>query len=188
MACGKPVVGIASGAQESIITAAGLSIRLGDPDSLTDRISCLLGEDDIYGKMVRQGYRVAADHALESYWIELGNIVAEASAWLPHREYIEGHTLAPGQVATLAAAPSPADEPMSDSSAKDWRLPAEIEQVKAAASIMFKDYQVRSTLPVFGPLIAWTRSNLTSHLREPYLDPILQNQEMFNWQGTMLLA
>ena len=30
-------------------------------------------------------------------------------------------------------------------------------------------------------MIVWLRRNLTSHLREPYLDPTLRRQERFNW-------
>ena len=42
------------------------------------------------------------------------------------------------------------------------------------------EYQVRSSAPVVGGLIARLRRNLTSHLREPYLDPIVAQQERFN--------
>jgi hypothetical protein len=48
--------------------------------------------------------------------------------------------------------------------------------------VMLRDYVVRSSLPLVGSLIVWIRRNLTSHLREPYLDPILERQVMFNWQ------
>jgi glycosyltransferase involved in cell wall biosynthesis len=46
--------------------------------------------------------------------------------------------------------------------------------------VVLRGYQVRSRQPMVGPLIAWTRRNLTSHLREPYLDPILERQVRFN--------
>jgi O-antigen biosynthesis protein len=42
------------------------------------------------------------------------------------------------------------------------------------------EYAVRSRLPIAGRIIAWTRRHLTSHLKEPYLDPIVQRQETFN--------
>lgn len=48
------------------------------------------------------------------------------------------------------------------------------------ADIMLRDYQVRSRIPVLGGLVAWLRRNLTSHLREPYLDPALERQVAFN--------
>jgi chromosome segregation ATPase len=47
---------------------------------------------------------------------------------------------------------------------------------------MIRPYVVRSKLPIFGPLIAWVRRNLTSHLREPYLDPMVERQVSFNRQ------
>jgi hypothetical protein len=43
-----------------------------------------------------------------------------------------------------------------------------------------REYVVRSGVPLVGPLIAWLRRNLTSHLREPYLDPIVERQVTFN--------
>ncbi len=46
---------------------------------------------------------------------------------------------------------------------------------------MIQPYTVRSGIPVIGPLVAWLRRNLTSHLREPYLDPTLRRQDRFNW-------
>jgi hypothetical protein len=45
---------------------------------------------------------------------------------------------------------------------------------------MLRDYDVRSQVPVIGGLIAWIRRNMTSHLREPYLDPTLERQIAFN--------
>jgi glycosyltransferase involved in cell wall biosynthesis len=55
-----------------------------------------------------------------------------------------------------------------------------LEPLRDLARISRPDYQVRSRLPVIGRLIAWIRTQLTSHLREPYLDPILAQQERFN--------
>ena len=57
---------------------------------------------------------------------------------------------------------------------------AEIDTLRAAAHVSMPDYQVRSGAPVVGKLIAQARRNLTSHLREPYLDPIIARQEQFN--------
>ncbi|MCL7453828.1 MAG: hypothetical protein M8467_12370, partial [Anaerolineae bacterium] len=53
-------------------------------------------------------------------------------------------------------------------------LAARLQVLKLQADIMHHDYEVRSRLPVVGPLVAWVRRNLTSHLREPYLDPTLE--------------
>ncbi len=56
----------------------------------------------------------------------------------------------------------------------------QIDRLRAAAAVAMPDYQVRSTTPVVGKFIAWLRRNLTSHLREPYLDPIIAKQETYN--------
>jgi hypothetical protein len=50
----------------------------------------------------------------------------------------------------------------------------------ASSDVALREYEVRSGLPVVGPLIVWLRRNLTSHLREPYLDPIVERQVKFN--------
>jgi glycosyltransferase involved in cell wall biosynthesis len=57
---------------------------------------------------------------------------------------------------------------------------AQIDALSAAAQVSMPDYQVRSDVPVVGDLVAWARRNLTSHLREPYLDPIIARQEAYN--------
>ena len=59
-------------------------------------------------------------------------------------------------------------------------LAARVEAIERQADIMLRGYRVRSRVPVIGPLIAWVRRNLTSHLREPYLDPTLERQVAVN--------
>jgi hypothetical protein len=53
-------------------------------------------------------------------------------------------------------------------------------EIAGQSDIALRDYQVRSRAPLVGPLIAWVRRNLTSHLREPYLDPTIENQVDLN--------
>lgn len=59
-------------------------------------------------------------------------------------------------------------------------LAARLEFLERQADVMHRDYEVRSRLPLVGPLVVWVRRNLTSHLREPYLDPILERQVRLN--------
>ena len=55
--------------------------------------------------------------------------------------------------------------------------------LRQAALVGMPDYVVRSNAPLgLGRLIAWARRTMTSHLREPYLDPIIARQEQFNRQ------
>jgi hypothetical protein len=62
-----------------------------------------------------------------------------------------------------------------------------LAKLEAGADIMLRDYRVRSKVPVIGPLIAWVRRNLTSHLRGPYIDPIFERQVAFNRAAIDLL-
>ncbi len=60
--------------------------------------------------------------------------------------------------------------------------PQQAEQLLGLTQVGAPEYAVRSNLPVVGRLVAWTRRQMTSHLKEPYLDPIVRRQELFNQQ------
>jgi hypothetical protein len=62
-------------------------------------------------------------------------------------------------------------------------LATRLEAINRQADVMLRGYQVRSRLP----FVAWVRRNLTSHLREPYLDPILERQVRLNRELLALL-
>ena len=66
-------------------------------------------------------------------------------------------------------------------------LAARLAVIERQADIMLRGYRVRSRVPVIGPFIAWVRRNLTSHLREPYLDPILERQVAVNRELVTIL-
>jgi O-antigen biosynthesis protein len=55
-------------------------------------------------------------------------------------------------------------------------------QLRTLGRVGRPDYAVRSDLPVVGRLIGWARRQMTAHLKEPYLDPIVQQQQQFNQQ------
>jgi hypothetical protein len=59
-------------------------------------------------------------------------------------------------------------------------LAARLEVAERQADVMKREYRVHSKAPLIGPLVAWLRRNLTSHLREPYLDPTLERQVALN--------
>lgn len=48
------------------------------------------------------------------------------------------------------------------------------------AAIGLPQHRVESRARLIGPIIAWLRRNLTSHLKEPYVDVIVQQQALFN--------
>lgn len=58
--------------------------------------------------------------------------------------------------------------------------PQVVQQLRQLTRVSMPDYMVQSGVPLVGRFIAWARRNLTSHLKEPYLDPIIGRQEQFN--------
>jgi hypothetical protein len=72
------------------------------------------------------------------------------------------------------------EDPEARATTRHAAFPALGTLARSQADIMQRDYVVRSRVPVVGGLIAWVRRNLTSHLREPYLDPTLERQVALN--------
>lgn len=141
--------------------------------------------------LVEQGYTALPVHVLPvdgqttpaEYEILWAEAVAAATAWLPNPPYPYG------RLAALEKTRSPLEDvraaPAETASGTDLDLTlllADIEALSASAATMQRDYVVRSRLPLVGPILAWLRRNLTSHLREPYIDPTFQRQELFNRQ------
>lgn len=50
----------------------------------------------------------------------------------------------------------------------------------AFADVVMRDYRVRSGAPYVGKLIEWVRVNSTTHLKEAYLDRVLEKQVNYN--------
>jgi glycosyltransferase involved in cell wall biosynthesis len=48
------------------------------------------------------------------------------------------------------------------------------------SDVALRDYAVRSGAPVVGPLIEWVRINSTTHVKEAYLDRIVERQVNYN--------
>jgi FkbM family methyltransferase len=67
----------------------------------------------------------------------------------------------------------------------DAQIP--LEPLRAKADVVEHGYTVQSHVPIVGGLIAWVRRNLTTHLREAYVDPALERQVAFNVQVTQTL-
>lgn len=50
------------------------------------------------------------------------------------------------------------------------------------ADVVLRRYRVRSRVPILGPLIEWIRYNSTTHIKEAYLDRIIEQQVLYNRQ------
>jgi glycosyltransferase involved in cell wall biosynthesis len=169
MSCGVPVVASRATAHPEVIGEAGLLCEPGNPADLADKIVQVLTDDALCGELVRRGLARAQEFSVESYDTGWSRIVAEAAAWLPNQPYPR---LRPVQIESATA-------PASDVATVPGGKPL-LEALGQSADVMLRSYTVRSGLPVVGPLVAWIRRNLTSHLREPYLDPTLERQVAFN--------
>ncbi len=122
---------------------------------------------------MQRGLARAREFSLEAYEAGWRRIVAEATAWLPDQPLPRMRsisTLAPQRAAALEQAQA-----------------GDVHWLEQAADVMDRDYVVYSNAPLVGPLITWVRRNLTSHLREPYLDPALERQVAFNREVVSLL-
>ena len=162
MASGVPVVASRATAHPWVVGDAGLLAEPGNAADLADKLVRVLSDDALCGELVQRGLARAREFSLEQYEANWARVVDEASAWLPNQPY-------PRLRAIRAAALSEAQQtPLSEN------------DLTASADVMLRGYTVRSGLPLVGPLVAWVRRNLTSHLREPYIDPTLERQVAFN--------
>lgn len=172
MASGVPVVATNAGAQPWVAGDAALLAKAGDAGDLAALIRSVLGDDTRHGELVQRGLKRAFDFSLEAYNNGWAKIVTEVQAWLVER---------PSRPLLLSEPPKPVPGNAVAAELLDLPLQDEIKQLHKAAEAVLQPYEVRSGVPVIGPLIVWLRRNLTSHLREPYLDPTLRRQERFNW-------
>jgi len=167
MASGVPVVASHAGAMPWVLGNAGLLCEPGDARDLADKVLTVLEDEDQRRKLIERGKERVKDFSLERYERGLAELVEQAVVYtlpaLPSEES--------GQRATQAA-PAP--------SRQGTVLRALADEIGAASDVALRSYVVRSKAPLVGPLIAWVRRNATSHLREPYLDPIVERQVAVN--------
>lgn len=171
MACGVPVVASRAGAMPWVLGNAGLLCKPGDAADLAAQVLRVLQDAALRYDLVERGLRRAQDLSLENYQAGLAEIVDRAVVY----------TL-PGIPPEFSASvgEEKKTEPVSPS-APDQSLLGELtHEIEAHSDVALRGYVVRSKAPLVGPLIAWVRRNLTSHLREPYLDPMIERQVALN--------
>ena len=181
MASGTPVVASRAGAMPWVLGEAGRLFEPGDADDLASNVLALLEDDSLYSRLVAAGLERSREFSLETYEDRLAEIVDRAVTYtLPE---------VPLEVDAAEPAPSQAEEDLkAPESPEGGRkgttdpLTRIAQDLEAQSDISMRGYVVRSKLPVIGSLVAWIRRNLTSHLREPYLDPMIERQIAFNHQ------
>jgi glycosyltransferase involved in cell wall biosynthesis len=170
MACGVPVVASRSGAMPWVLEEAGLSVEPGRADELAEKVLMVLGDADLRQTLVERGLERSQVFSLEAYEKGLGDIVEKATTYTLPRAPWQTSDEAPEHV---ALPPKAASQTLT-------LLNILADEIGGQSDIALRDYKVRSRVPLVGPLIVWVRRNLTSHLREPYLDPTIENQVDLN--------
>ena len=191
MASGVPVVASEATAHPWVAGEAALLVPPEDVDALAASIVRVLKEEALRTDLVRRGLGRAAEFSSERYNIRWAEAVHEATQWLPRGAYpkpLSEDGRAKKSAGKLNGNVQTRNR-MGEYRAKvtDELLQDDVEQLAKAADVMQRDYVVHSDAPLVGALIAWVRRNLTSHLREPYIDPTLRRQETFNWQAVQMV-
>jgi glycosyltransferase involved in cell wall biosynthesis len=155
MAAGVPVVAAASGAMPWVLGA----------EKDDDRAAGLLVAPGNAADLAAKIALALEDATLRRTMIERGRQRAEFF----NIEQFAVRTRAALAEAELLArqGPPPATERVSS-------------QLYGRADVALRGYRVRSRVPLLGPLIEWVRANSTTHVKEAYLDRIIEQQVLFN--------
>ena len=183
MACGVPVVASRAGAMPWVLDDAGLLCEPGNAGDLAEKVLTVLKDTDLRQTLVERGLERVQAFSLERYEANLAEIVDKAVTYTlpeipsePAAEESEETETEPAAEFSEEAQTEPAPAAFRD----ELILSVLTDEIKAQSDIALRGYVVHSRVPLLGPLIVWVRRNLTSHLREPYLDPMIERQVALN--------
>jgi glycosyltransferase involved in cell wall biosynthesis len=162
MASGVPVVASRAGAMPWVLGDAGLLCEPGDAAGLAHQVLKILQDAALHQSLVEHGLERAQSFSLERYEAGLAEIVDGIVTYV------------------LPEIPSEASLKEEENRRNALLLDALASEIRDHSDVALRGYVVRSRAPLVGPLIAWVRRNLTSHLREPYLDPTIERQVALN--------
>ena len=155
MAAGVPVIASASGAMPWVLNAQ---------TSNTEPAGLLFPEGDV-DALARQVSRVLEERALRGELIERGY---ERVGYFSREQFNLRATKVLDEANALARqGPPPAAYRVQN-------------RLYDQADVSLRNYRVRSKVPVLGPLIEWIRRNSTTHVKEAYLDRIIERQVLYN--------
>jgi glycosyltransferase involved in cell wall biosynthesis len=176
MACGVPVVASRAGAMPWVIEEAGLLCEPASAEDLAEKTLSVLQDDELRQSLVKRGLNRVSAFTLERYEAGLARILDDALADTPvgaeHQASVPARLGIRGEGAP--------DAEGEGGLMSDLLLTTLSDSMTASSDVALREYEVRSGAPLVGPLIVWLRKNLTSHLREPYLDPMIERQVSFN--------
>jgi glycosyltransferase involved in cell wall biosynthesis len=163
MAAGVPVIAAAQGALPWVLGA--------DDDVQSEDAAGLLFAPDDAADLAHQVRRLLDDPALYADLVRRGQ--ARARCYTHDR-----FTANVGQVLDAVEQMAQAGTP----------VPAQERQLFGYADIALRGYTVRSGAPIVGRWIAAVRRALTSHVKEAYLDRIVERQVNYNEQLALEIA
>ncbi len=170
MACGVPVVASRAGAMPWVMANAGLVCEPGNASDMAEKVLLVLQDGDLRQTLVERGLERAKDFGLEQYEAHLAEIIDQNTTYTSPK--------IPPELAEKS------EEAQKQSTAVTFQdklvLDTIADEIKTGSDIAIRGYVIRSGAPLVGSLIAWVRRNLTSHLREPYLDPMIERQVALN--------
>lgn len=174
MASGVPVVGSACTAIPGTLGDAGLTFAPENVRDLADKVIELLRDREKSERLRQLGLQRATSFSLQDF----------RQRWQEVLQVVMAH-----QPELALAKPVAFVEPIADGAAVESapssapllpELDEHFRELETMGDISMHDYVVRSDKPLIGPLLAWVRRNLTSHLKEPYVDPIIDRQVHVN--------
>lgn len=204
MASGVPVVATAGAALPDTVGDAGILVPSpegeivtedgstwgGEPDvaALADAVADVLADPALAEDLRQRGLDHAASYTLERYEQSFAAIIDRECVDLalrvqpaPRTQLAEAAQQSPAEI---PAAPSRRDRAARRGQAEAGSYWPELE---LEASVTMPEYTVRSKAPLVGGLIVWVRRNLTSHLKEPYVDPIFNRQQQYNLRAAWVI-
>jgi len=172
MACGVPVVASRAGAMPWVVDDAGLICDSGNAGDMAEKVLAVLEDTDLHQTLVERGLERVKAFSLEQYEANLAEIVEQTATYT-----------APKIPSELAGKSKEAQkQPASVTPQDELILDILTNEIKDCSDIAIRGYVIRSKIPLLGPFIAWARRTLTSHLREPYLDPMIERQVTLNYR------
>lgn len=165
MAAGAPVIASNSGSLPWLMGVDNPDIESKDTETSVTPASGLLFREGNVGELAAQITRILDDPNLRNALIAGGRRRVQEFS----KARFAANVL---RVVEEAMQVAQQDRPPADSLA--------IPPLAAYADIVLRDYRVRSGAPYVGRWIEWVRNNSTTHLKEAYLDRILERQVNFN--------
>lgn len=165
MACGIPVIAANASAIPETLNGGGLLFSPGNHVELAQKVTRLLNSEEDYRFWREKGLQRARDFSLEQFYARFMSMIDEVINFnKTSRQIGQGWIDLPFVLKSVS-----------------W------DELQNMADIALRDYRIRSHIPIIGRLIEWIRFQLTVHVKEAYLDPMIERQVMFNYQVVKLL-